>query len=66
MSGESGDTSRPNVDAVNSQCDLVVEREVTQPYGYRVVSYRVDTTAYMDDVRVKFQPRQMFEGTKNN
>ena len=29
----------------NSQCDLVVEREGTQPYGYRVVSYRVDTTA---------------------
>ena len=46
VSGESGDTSRPNVDAVNSQCDLVVEREVTQPYGYRVVSYRVGTTAY--------------------
>ena len=40
VSGESGDTSRPNVDAVNSQCDLVVEREVTQPYGYRVVPYR--------------------------
>ena len=46
MSGESGGTSRPNVDAVNSQCDLVVEREVTQPNGYRVVPYRVGTTAY--------------------
>ena len=46
MSGESGGTCRSNVDGVNNHCDHVAEREVTQPYGYRVVPYRVGTTAY--------------------
>ena len=45
MSGESGGTCRSNVDGVNNHCDHVAEREVTQPYGYRVVPYRVGTTA---------------------
>ena len=45
MSGESGGTCRPNVDLVNNHCDHVAEREGTQPYGYRVVPYRVGTTA---------------------
>ena len=45
MSGKSGGTCRPNVDEVNNHCDHVAEREVTQPYGYRVVPYRVGTTA---------------------
>ena len=46
VSGESGGTCRPNVDEVNNHCDYVAEREVTQPNGYRVVPYRVGTTAY--------------------
>ena len=45
MSGESGGTCRSNVNGVNNHCDHVAEREGTQPYGYRVVPYRVGTTA---------------------
>ena len=45
VSGECGGTCRSNVDGVNNHCDHVAECEVTQPYGYRVVPYRVGTTA---------------------
>ena len=54
MSGESGGTCRSNVDGVNNHCDHVAERELTQPYGYRVVPYRVGTTAHIRSIDTFF------------
>ena len=39
---------------VNNHCDRVAEREVTQPYGYRVVPYRVGTTAHIRSIDTFF------------
>ena len=38
MSGESGGTSRLNVDEVNSQCDLVAEREAMISHSVSVMT----------------------------